>query len=79
LSNIKNNYFESIQRKVDQEHIEKPATIIVQLNKNHRMSILSSELNSTTLLIFVYYVTEVYIVHKIFSTLHVKMAVERNG
>jgi len=46
LSNIKNNYFESINRKVDQEHIEKPTTIKVRVNK--------SELNSTTLLIFVF-------------------------
>jgi len=54
LSNIKNNYSESIKRKVDQEHIKKPPTIKVRLNKNRHVSILSSELNSTTLLIFAF-------------------------
>jgi len=44
LSNIKNNYFESIKRKVDQEHIERPPTIKVRLNKHRLVSILSSEL-----------------------------------
>jgi len=51
LSNINNIYFDTIKRKVDQEHSEKPPTIKVRLCKNHRVSILSSELNSTTLLI----------------------------
>jgi len=45
---------EPIKRKVDQKHIEKPPTIKVRLNKNRLVSILSSELNSTTLLIFAF-------------------------
>jgi len=69
LSNIKNNYFESIKRKVDQEPNEKPHTLKVRLNKNRRVSVLSSELNSTILLIsaFIRYRFAVYTYKKIYS------------
>jgi len=46
LSNIKHNYFESINRKVDQEHIEKPPTI--------KAACLFCQVKSTALLIFAF-------------------------
>jgi len=54
LLNIKNNYLQAIKRKVDQKHFEKLPMIKVRLNKNRRVSIMSTELNSTAMLIFVF-------------------------
>jgi len=50
LSNIKNNYFESIKRKVDQEHIEKPHLVKRSIKQNSpRVYFVKwSQLNSTT-------------------------------